>query len=118
MTITELLADEQRLIAWLAYDGQVPMVVMPSTQRYAQYCGKPAECKPVTDKETLAQWREDYRRQLAADWAKQCPWRFTTWSAFLADCARSLGFKGKTHAEKINACRAHVRAMTERLEAV
>ena len=113
MTLTELHADKHKMLAWLAYDGNPPTVMVEtaaSRLRWGRGYGSQKEPKLVADEETLEQWWREYRRALDSDWQKVSPNRIISWQSFLGECARAMGFKKGKVGEKIAAARAHVRS--------
>lgn len=101
MNLSELHADPQKMIAWLAYDGVVPTVQVQtaaSRMRWGQkgsWASKTEE-KPVNDTETLAQWWYEYRQYLANEWAKINPHRPKTNKQEMGQILRELGYKTGT----------------------
>lgn len=71
-TLTDL-TDKKNLIEWLNYDGNPPMVDMPtgnSPWRNSRFIGYGTERKPVADEETLDRWWSNHRQWLALEWSK------------------------------------------------
>lgn len=101
MNLSELHADPQKFIAWLAYDGNVPTVQVQTAASRMRWghrnsWASKTEEKPVNDTETLAQWWQEHRQYLANEWAKINPNRPKTHKQEMAQLLRELGYKSGT----------------------
>jgi hypothetical protein len=88
------------MAAWLAWVNGGHPETLEERKYYHGRPGSALTVRPVVDAETVALWWRKYRAQIA--WAQPRQ----TYNAFLAECAKALGFKGKSFAERIAAARS------------
>ena len=103
LTLADLWAEKQRLIAWLGADGHPPTVFVETVES-RRCCGKNKEERPVVDGETFDAWWAEWRDANAQAWRKSALNRFKpqTPGQWLSEClSLGLGIKGGTLEDRI-----------------